>query len=292
MRIIVAGSSGQLGTEIISGFKKGISEIGEISKKYRKSEIIGINSRDIDISNLDKVLQYIEHAKPNIIINTAAYTNVDGCEENSDMAFKVNSLGARNLAVAAEKVGAKLIHISTDYVFDGSSNIPYKEYDITKPVSVYGKSKLLGEKYVQDFCSKYFIVRTAWLYGDEGKNFVKTILKAAREKGYLEVVNDQRGNPTNVEDLAYHILKIALTDEYGIYHCTGNGECSWYEFACKIVEYAEIDCVVKPITSDKLDRKARRPSYSCLDNMMLRCTVGDETRNWNEALKSFIKRNI
>jgi dTDP-4-dehydrorhamnose reductase len=154
---------------------------------------------------------------------------------------------------------------------------------------VYGNTKYLGEEYVKQFCSRYFIVRTAWLYGYYGKNFVKTIIKAAKENGKLDVVNDQRGNPTNAEDLAYHLLKLALTEEYGIYHCTGNGECSWYDFACRIVEYSNINCSVNPITSEKINRAAKRPSYSSLDNMMLRCTVGDEMRHWEEALKMFIK---
>ena len=225
---------------------------------------------------------------PNIAINCAAYTNVDSCEDNYELAFKVNSLGARNLAIACEKIKAKLIHISTDYVFEGNGQVPYKEYDLNNPVSVYGKSKLLGERYVKEFCSRYFIVRTSWLYGYSGNNFVKTIIKAAKEKRQLQVVDDQIGNPTNAEDLAYHILKLLLTEEYGIYHCTGSGECSWYDFACKIVEFSNIDCKVDRMKSDKLNRKAKRPYFSSLDNMMLRCTIGDEMRNWQEALKVFI----
>lgn len=288
MKILITGSNGQLGSQIINILKKGTSELGTIQGKYKNADIIGTNTKNLDITNLESVKRYINGVGPNIVINSAAYTNVDGCESNQDLAFRVNSLGARNLAIACEQVDAKLIHISTDYVFEGNETTPYREYDITNPVSVYGKTKLLGENYVREFCSKYFIVRTAWLYGYNGNNFVKTIIKAAKERGRLEVVNDQRGNPTNAEDLTYHILKLVLTDGYGIYHCTGTGECTWYDFAKTIVEYANIDCVVAPITSDKINRAAKRPAFSSLDNMMLRYTIGDEMREWKQALKAFI----
>lgn len=288
--IMLIGYNGQLGSEIIRIMK-------DLSQ-YKKLIVIKVNSSKLDIANKGSVLNHINNVKPDIIINCAAYTNVDQAEEDYEESFRVNSLGPRNLAIAAESVGAKLIHISTDYVFDGKGVIvngektPYKEYDTPNPINVYGKSKLLGENYVREFCSKYFIVRTSWLYGEKGNNFVKTILKLAKEKGKLQVVNDQIGNPTNAEDLAYHILKLAFTDEYGIYHCTGNGFASWYDFACKIVEYAGIDCIVEPVTSEQFVRKAKRPSYSCLDKMMLRSTIGDNMRNWEEALEDFIKNTL
>lgn len=177
-------------------------------------------------------------------------------------------------------------------MFEGNGTVPYREYDITNPVSVYGKTKLLGENYVREFCSRYFIVRTAWLYGYNGNNFVKTIIKVAKEREHLDVVDDQRGNPTNAEDLAYHILKLALTDEYGVYHCTGNGECTWYDFAKAIIEYAEIECTISPITSDDINRVANRPKFSSLDNMALRNSVGDEMREWREGLKEFIQSRL
>ncbi|GAA0179310.1 dTDP-4-dehydrorhamnose reductase [Clostridium sediminicola] len=290
MKIVITGAKGQLGTQLINIIKSGKSEIGSIDEKYLNSEIIGIDIEDLDISNLDEVIDFICKEKPDIIINPAAYTNVDACESNEDLAYKVNSLGARNLAIAAEKVGAKLIHVSTDYVFEGNGTKPYKEYDIPNPVGVYGKTKYLGEQFVREFSSKHFIVRTAWLYGYNGGNFVKTIMKAAKERGKLQVVDDQRGNPTNAEDLAHHLLKIALSDEYGIYHCTGEGECSWYDFACKIVEMSNIECTVDPCTSEQYKRAAKRPEYSSLDNMMLRCTVGNEMRSWEAALEEFVEK--
>lgn len=290
MKILITGAKGQLGSQIVRILSDGNSELGIIDERYKNAEIYKTDSDDLDITNLEDVLAYIDNIKPDIIINPAAYTNVDGCEGDYDTAFKVNSLGARNVAIASEKAGAKLLHISTDYVFEGNSSRPYREFDLTSPVSIYGKTKLLGEEYVKQFCSRYFIIRTAWLYGYNGKNFVKTIIRAAREKGHLDVVDDQRGNPTNAEDLAWHILKVALTEEYGIYHCTGKGECSWYDFAKRIVEYAGIECVVNPIKSDKLDRAAKRPCYSSLDNMMLRSTIGDGMRQWEDALKIFVKK--
>ncbi|KYH34461.1 dTDP-4-dehydrorhamnose reductase [Clostridium tepidiprofundi DSM 19306] len=290
MKVLITGARGQLGSQIIDIIKKGESEIGNIDFSYKNAEIKGIDVEELDITDENAVIEYFGAFNPDIVINPAAYTDVDGCETNEELAYKVNSLGARNIAIACEKCKSKLIHISTDYVFSGDGQVPYREYDLTNPMSVYGKTKLLGEEYVRQFCSRGFIVRTAWLYGYNGQNFVKTIMKLAKKREKIDVVNDQRGNPTNAEDLAHHILKIALTEEYGIYHCTGKGECSWYDFACKIVEYAGIACTVSPVTSEKFKRPAKRPSFSSLDNMMLRCTVGDDMREWEDALNEFITR--
>lgn len=216
-------------------------------------------------------------------------SSVDGCESDEDFAFKVNSLGPRNLAMVCEEIGAKLVQVSTDYVFSGIGEKPLTEYDLAAPYSVYGKTKLLGENYVREFCSKYYIVRTAWLYGYVGHNFVYTMRRLGKEKDSINVVNDQIGNPTNANDLAYHILKLIETDEYGIYHCTGKGECSWYDFAKIIIELSGEECIVKPCTSQEYKTPAKRPEYSSLDNMMLRNTVGDEMRHWQDAIKSFIE---
>lgn len=290
MKILITGGKGQLACQLREILVMGKSEIGALDKIYSDAEVRFTSREELDITKLNDVRNFITGYAPDIIINCAAYTNVDKCETDFENAFKVNSLGARNLALASQNTKIKLVHISTDYVFNGRGTIPFREYDSPDPVSVYGKTKLLGEQYIRENCSRYFIVRTSWLYGLYGKNFVYTILKAAKEKGHLDVVNDQRGNPTNAEDLAYHILKLALTCEYGIYHCTGKGECSWYDFACKIVEYAGIDCTVSPMTSEKLNRAAKRPEFSSLDNMMLRCSVGDAMRQWEDALKSFIQK--
>lgn len=291
MNILITGGKGQLASEIRTIIETGRSEIGPIELNDIKTEFIDVD--ELDITNLDAVRKYIKNFKADVVINCAAYTNVDGCETNLDAAFKVNAIGPRNLAIACEEVGAKLLHVSTDYVFSGEdAEAPRKEFDETRPVSAYGTTKLLGEQYVRDFCSKYYIVRTAWLYGYNGHNFVYTMMKLAQSNDAISVVNDQRGNPTNANDLAYHILKLIKTDEYGIYHCTGEGECSWYDFASKIIELSGEQCTVNPCTSQEYKAKypnsADRPAYSSLDNMMLRATVGNEMRDWKEAIETFM----
>lgn len=291
MNILITGGKGQLASEIRTIIETGRSEIGPIELNDIKTEFIDVD--ELDITNLDAVRKYIKNFKADVVINCAAYTNVDGCETNLDAAFKVNAIGPRNLAIACEEVGAKLLHVSTDYVFSGEdAETPRKEFDETRPVSAYGTTKLLGEQYVRDFCSKYYIVRTAWLYGYNGHNFVYTMMKLAQSNDAISVVNDQRGNPTNANDLAYHILKLIKTDEYGIYHCTGEGECSWYDFASKIIELSGEQCTVNPCTSQEYKAKypnsADRPAYSSLDNMMLRATVGNEMRDWKEAIETFM----
>ena len=290
MKILITGSKGQLGNELLDIIKSGKAEIGEVSEAIKKSEVIALDVDELDITNLEQVKNKINDLKPDVIINCAAATNVDGCESNEDFAFKVNSIGPRNLAIASEEVGAKLVQVSTDYVFSGVGNKPLTEYDLTAPYSVYGKTKLLGENYVRELSSKYFIVRTAWLYGYVGHNFVYTMRRLGKEKECITVVNDQRGNPTHANDLAYHILKLIQTEEYGIYHCTGKGECTWYDFAKMIIELSGEKCEVKPCSSEEYKTPAKRPEYSSLDNMMLRCTVGDDMRDWKDAIKSFINR--
>lgn len=292
MKILVTGGKGQLGSELHKILLSGKSELGDIPQKLQNAEVRCVDIDELDISNFDQVSDIVNSCMPEVIINCAAYTNVDKCETDSEQAFKVNSIGPRNLAIIAEKTNAKLIHISTDYVFEGNGIAPYYEWDLCNPQNTYGHTKYLGEQYVREFCTKYFIVRTSWLYGYHGNNFVKTIIKLAREKEELKVVNDQRGNPTNTVDLVHHLLKIADSTEYGLYHCTGNGECSWYDFACEIVQMADIKCSVLPCTTDDFVRKAKRPSYSSLENMMLKCTIGDEMRHWKLALKEFISKYL
>lgn len=288
MNVLITGSNGQLGRELAKNLANGYTELGPIPEELQGAQVVCVDMDEMDITNYDAVVDLVEELSLDVIFNCAAYTNVNGCETDSDTAFRVNALGARNLAMAAERFGAKLIHVSTDYVFSGEGNTPRSEWDLCDPQSVYGKTKYLGEQYVRDFCKRYFIVRTAWLYGYEGNNFVKTIMRIAREKGSATVVSDQFGNPTNAADLAHHLLKLAVTEQYGLYHCTGTGECSWYDFACKIVEYAGIPATVSPCTTAEYPTPAKRPAYSSLDNRMLRNTVGDEMRPWEEALRYFI----
>ena len=291
MKILITGSKGQLGNELQSIIKTGRAEIGIVSEEIKNAQVIALDVEDLDITNLSQVKEVILREKPDVVINCAAATNVDGCETSQDLAFKINALGPKNLAMVCEEIGAKLVQVSTDYVFSGTGDKPLTEFDIVAPYSVYGKTKLSGEEYVREFSSKYFVVRTAWLYGYVGKNFVYTMMNLGRDKESLNVVDDQRGNPTNANDLAYHILKLIQTEEYGVYHCTGKGECSWYDFAKHIMELSGRKCVVNPCTSEEFKTVAKRPEYSSLDNMMLRCTVGDEMRDWKDALASFIDGN-
>lgn len=292
MKILITGSNGQLGNELQKIVATGKAEIGAVSEEIKNAEVFAMDVDTLDITNLEQVKKVLNEVKPDVVINCAAATNVDGCEANQDLAFKINSLGPRNLAMVAEELRAKIVQVSTDYVFSGVGETPLKESDLVAPVSVYGKTKLLGEEFVRDFSSKYYIVRTAWLYGYVGHNFVYTMMKLGKDRDTLSVVNDQLGNPTHANDLAYHILKLIQTEEYGVYHCTGKGECSWYDFASEIMKLSGRNCTVNPCTSieykSMYPNSADRPAYSSLDNMMLRCTVGDEMRDWKDALKTFM----
>lgn len=290
MKILVTGAKGQLGREICECFERGYTELGcpEILKK--KNEIYPVDIDTLDISEVSDVLALFEYEKFDAVINCAAFTNVNLCETERELAFKANAIGPRNLAIASEKIGAKLIHVSTDYVFRGDGSKPYVEWEICEPQSAYGSSKFLGEEYIKQFSTKYFIVRTAWLYGYYGNNFVKTMMKIARENGACRVVCDQRGNPTNAADLAHHLIKLLETEEYGIYHGTGEGECSWYEFTKEIIALSGIEATVSPCTTEEYPTPAKRPAYSSLENMMFKVTVGNEFRPWQDALKTFIEK--
>lgn len=294
MKVLITGAKGQLGTELRSCLANGRTHMGPLPERLLRATVLATDVDTLDITNRHDVDAYVHRHAPDVIISCAAYTNVDGCEANPDDAFRVNALGPRNLAMAAEEVGAKIIHVSTDYVFRGDASAPVSECEQPAPISVYGKTKLLGEQYVQSLSTRYFIVRTAWLYGKVGKNFVKTMVNAGKKLGSLEVVNDQLGNPTNAADLAHYLLQLAVTKEYGVYHCTGEGVCSWYDFAAEIIRLAGVSATVSPCTSAAYKAKhpeaADRPAYSALDNRMLRCTLGGTMRGWKEALASFFEQ--
>lgn len=290
MKLLITGCKGQLGNELAAILTSGKSEIGAIDNRFLNAKVVLVDIDELDITDFDAVQEFVMSEKPDIIINSAAMTNVDGCETMQEVAYKVNAAGVRNLAVAAERVGSKFVHISTDYVFAGNGSVPYAEWDKTDPQSIYGKSKALGESYALSFCKKSFVVRTSWLYGYIGKNFVKTVRRVMRERGAMTVVNDQRGNPTNANDLAHHILKLAATDEYGIYHCTGKGECTWFEFATEIVRLSKIAGTVSPCTSQEYKSPVKRPAFSSLSHLALDCAVGDEMRQWQDALKEYIEK--
>ena len=291
MKILITGASGQLGTEIQRQLKNGGSALGPVPERLKNATVIATDVNELDITDRDTTIAFVRRHQPDTIISCAAFTNVDGCETNPEGAFKVNAIGASNLAQAAERINARLIHVSTDYVFRGEGDKPLDESERVDPKSVYGKTKALGEEYVKNFCHRYFIVRTAWLYGYAGKNFVKTMVNAGKKFGKLEVVSDQLGNPTNAEDLAHHLLQLAVSHDYGVYHCTGEGICSWYEFASEIIRLSGVDATVAPCTSAEYSAKhpaaADRPAWSALENRMLACTVGNNMRDWKVALADF-----
>lgn len=277
MKVLITGSRGQLGIELIK----------QLSDKAQY-ELIETDVHNLDIINQNQVFELVKLKEPEIIINCAAYTNVDGCEANEADAFRVNAIGAQNLATAAYSIGAKIVQVSTDYVFDGTGSTIKREYDKTNPQSVYGSSKELGEQLVRQTNPKHYIVRTAWLYG-EGNNFVRTMLKLAKEKTEINVVNDQLGSPTSTVDLARCIIDLIGTDSYATYNATCEGQCSWFDFAKRIFELKGINIKVNPITSDQLDRPAPRPKFSVLDNFMLRLVGLNSFRPWEESLEEYLK---
>jgi dTDP-4-dehydrorhamnose reductase len=277
MKVLVTGAKGQLGTDLL------------LLLSDRGYEVYGYGREELDITNCDQVKRVIFEVHPDVVIHAAAYTKVDLAESETDLAYLINAYGTRNVAVASETVNAKLVYISTDYVFDGTANTPYNEFSATNPQSVYGKSKLAGEQFVRDLHSKFFIVRTSWVYGKHGNNFVKTMLKLAKERNELMVVNDQVGCPTYTVDLANCILDLIQTDKYGIYHVSNTGQCSWYEFAKAIFEEAGVNVKVNPCTTKDFPRLAPRPSYSVFDHMALRLNGFNNVRDWKKALKDYFK---
>lgn len=280
MKVLITGCQGQLGKELCR-------QIDGLNRVQPQFQVVATDLDSMDITDTHQVQKIVSFEKPEVIINTAAYTKVDACETDEKTAFRVNAIGARNLAVAAFSIGAKILQVSTDYVFDGTGKIPLREYDPINPLSVYGKSKALGEQLVMTTNPRYFILRTAWLYGD-GANFVRTILKLASEQDELKVVNDQVGTPTSTVDLARCILALIQTEHYGIYHGTCEGECTWYDFARRILSLKGIDRKVKPISTEELNLPAKRPAYSVLENFMLEMIGLNNFRHWEEALEEYL----
>lgn len=280
-KVLIIGADGQLGTDL--------------KKVIDKKEAIPLTIKDIDITNKEQSCQVISKHSPQFIINTAAYHNVDACEDADEIALKVNAIGAKNLAVAARDIGAVLVHISTDYVYAGDKGTPYVEDDVPEPKSAYGISKLAGEYYVRYIHDKHFIIRTSGLYGvagclgKGGTNFVESMLKLAKTKNELKVVSDQIVSPTYTLDLAKKINELMRTKKFGIYHITNNGECSWYEFAKKIFELTGTKIKLEKTTSKEFQAKAWRPPYSVLKNKKLKDLGMDDLRSWEDALKAYLK---
>ncbi|MCL4425870.1 MAG: dTDP-4-dehydrorhamnose reductase [Firmicutes bacterium] len=314
MRVLITGGKGQLGRQLAQTLREDSAEPAA-KPGTGGVELFLYGHQELDITDPDLVQDVFRRGEPDVVIHCAAYTNVDGCERDPDLAFRINALGTRNVAVAAQKVGAKLIYISTDYVFDGFDEADgftgspeltgrarkraYTEFDRTNPLSIYGRSKLAGEHYVLTLSRQAFIVRTSWLYGHGGNNFVRTMLRLARERKEelangvaidpLRVVDDQVGSPTYAGDLARVIAMLMRTELYGVYHVSNAGSTSWYEFTRNILGLAGLKGVpVVPIKTAELGRPAPRPAYSVLDNYCLRLEGFPTPRPWREALEEFL----
>jgi dTDP-4-dehydrorhamnose reductase len=275
MKILITAANGQLGTDASAFFAK------------RGDEVVAYKDVELDITDREKVMKAVAAAKPDVVLNCAAITNVDGCEKNEALADRVNADGAEIVALAAQAAGARLVHISTDYVFDGSGTAPYRETDPTCPNNAYGRSKLKGEERVLGACPASYILRTAWLYGPHGNNFVKTMLRLAKDNGSVQVVTDQVGNPTSTFELIRIIDAVLRAGKPGVYHATCSGVCSWNEFAREIFRLAGVKTEVVDVTSEQFVRPAKRPAYSNLSKEKLERECGYRPADWQDALKEY-----
>lgn len=280
MRILVTGVGGQLGTDVVAELKK------------RGHEVIGVTQEDLDITEEAKVTDFVMNTRPEAIIHCAAYTAVDAAEDNYELAYQVNCLGTRYLVRACKNLGGKFIYISTDYVFSGDGDQPWKVDDIKNPQNNYGKTKLLGEEEVKKYTDQYFIVRTSWVIGAVGKNFVKTMLQLGKTRGAVSVVNDQIGSPTFTRNLSTLLSDMVVTNRYGVYHATNEGECSWYEFAVEIFSQAKLNVTVTPVSSSEFVAKAVRPKNSRLDKECLTENGFHLLPDWKSELCEYLKTII
>lgn len=281
-KIIVTGCNGQLG--------RAINQVYANSTEY---ECVNTDVAELDITDIDAVMKLVDEVKPYAIVNCAAHTNVNACETDVDNAYKINAIGPRNLSIAATKNQAKMIHVSTDYVFRGDGDNPYLEFDEVGPISVYGKTKLAGENFVKEFARDHFVVRTAWLYGD-GKNFVKTMLGLSEKYDKVRVVGDQFGSPTSAIELAKAIAYLLPTDNYGTFHGTCEGSTNWADFTREIFRIAGKKTVVETVTSEEYSKGetgivAPRPKNSVLENYMLKLTTNHMFAQWEDAIAEYLK---
>ena len=283
MKILITGANGMLGCDL-----------QEVLADY---ELVATGSKDLDITNYDMVITKFDEFKPDFVINSAAYTAVDDCETHFEDAYNVNAIGPKNLAIACNDYNIPLVHISTDYVFNGKKNTPLVEDDEIGPKSAYGKTKLAGEEFICENMNKYYILRTAWLYGYHGNNFVKTMLSLAEIHDEVSVVYDQVGSPTFTRDLALAIRELVEyyknnkedMSKYGIYHLTNSAECSWYEFTKEFYKLANLNTKVKPVTTEEFPRPAPRPNYSVLSNEKWIKAGFKPMRNYKEAVEDYLE---
>ncbi|MEE8161378.1 MAG: dTDP-4-dehydrorhamnose reductase [Acidobacteriota bacterium] len=274
-RIAITGASGMLGQALC--------------KSFSKHSVSALSSKDLDVTSLPAARALFSDLRPHWIFHAAAFTDVDGAELNAAEAYRINALGTRNVATAAFENQCRLLYYSTDYVFDGKLNRSYREWDSVGPVNEYGRSKLAGELFVRSLCPSHLIVRTSGLFGPGGSHFVDKILQRAKKKEHLQVVDDQRGSPTFTSDLAYLTLCLVEAEKRGTYHATNSGDCSWYEFACKIVSLSGLDVQIDPVASSTFPAPAQRPPFSVLHNYCLELEGIPLLRSWGSALDSFLK---
>lgn len=279
-KILVTGCNGQLG-RAVNAFYAGNPAV----------ELVNTEVQELDITNAEKTIALVREVKPYAILNCAAHTGVDACETDVENAYRINAVGPRNLSIAAAETGAKMVQISTDYVFAGDARKPYTEFDQTNPQGVYGGSKLQGELFVKEFTPRHFILRTAWLYGD-GKNFVKTMLRLSETKETARVVDDQVGSPTSAAELTRIIDQLIWTENYGLFHATCEGSVSWAGFAEEIFKMAGKTTSVQAITTEEYPTPAKRPAYSVLDNYMLRLTTNYVAADWRTALREYMESDL
>ncbi len=284
MRVAVIGGNGQLGQDVCTAFSAA------------KHDVISLTHAEVEVSSSDSVKAALEHIQPDLVINTAAFHNVDRCETEPAPAFAVNALGARNVALASESSGAVLLHISTDYVFDGLKGRPYLEQDAPAPLNVYGNSKLAGEFFVRSIARRYFLVRVSGIYGQHpcrakgGLNFVEMMLKLARERGEVRVVDDEIVSPTPTVEIANQLVALSGTDNYGIYHASSEGSCSWYEFASAIFELSGTKVKLERARPGEFPAKARRPKYSVLENQALKDRSLNLFTHWKNGLAEYLRQ--
>ena len=277
MKILVTGANGQLGYDVVKELKK------------RNIECLGVDRDSFDITNETQTADFIERYNPDAVIHCAAYTAVDKAEDENETCYEINVTGTENIAEACFNIGAKLVYISTDYIFDGEGTEPFETDSPVAPINYYGETKLKGEEAVKVYSEKFFIVRISWVFGINGNNFVKTMLRLGETMSEINVVSDQIGSPTYTADLAVFLCDLVMTDKYGVYHATNEGICSWAEFAEKIFEYAELPVKVNHITSLEYPSKAKRPHNSRLSKTSIDEGGFKRLPHWEDALKRYIK---
>lgn len=278
MKVLVTGAKGQLGTDLMNELEK------------RGIESVGVDVQEMDITDGEACMRVISESKADAVIHCAAYTAVDAAEDNVDLCRRINGEGTRNVALACQATGAKMMYISTDYVFDGQGTRPWEPDDARSPLNVYGQTKYEGELAVEELVEKFFTVRIAWVFGVAGKNFIKTMIRLGKERGAVSVVDDQVGSPTYTYDLARLLVDMIQTERYGRYHATNEGFCSWYEFACEIFRQAGMNEVkVTPVSSDQFPVKAVRPANSRMSKEKLTENGFELLPTWQDALGRFLK---